>query len=122
MYSIKNALLVKQHYPDVDITVYYMDIRTPSKGYEEFYQRLLEEGMHFVRGKVAEVMRNGVVVQLDDGRSGWLPASEVDLPGGTVLAQRYRPAGEAVRSRGAFARTHPVRFSSHTHFRVGLRT
>jgi small subunit ribosomal protein S1 len=43
-----------------------------------------------VRGTVADVLRNGVVVQLDDGRTGWLPENEVDLPSGTVLAQRFR--------------------------------
>ncbi|MEZ4240210.1 MAG: S1 RNA-binding domain-containing protein [Myxococcota bacterium] len=51
-----------------------------------------------VRGTVADVMRNGVVVQLDDGRTGWLPENEVDLPGGTVLAQRFRQ-GRTVEAR-----------------------
>ncbi|MBZ0257518.1 4Fe-4S binding protein, partial [bacterium] len=34
---------------------FYIDMRTPGKGYEEFYDRLLEEGTHFIRGRVAEV-------------------------------------------------------------------
>lgn len=51
-----------------------------------------------VSGTVAEVMTNGVVVKLDDGRNGWLPASEVDLPAGTLLAQRYR-RGRPVSAR-----------------------
>jgi heterodisulfide reductase subunit A len=38
-----------------EVYSFYIDMRTPMKDYEEFYQRLLEEGMHFVRGKVAEV-------------------------------------------------------------------
>ena len=38
-----------------EVYSFYIDMRTPQKDYEEFYQRLLEEGMHFVRGKVAEV-------------------------------------------------------------------
>ena len=41
-------------------------------------------------GTVVEVKPGGVVIQLEDGRSGWLPAGEVDLPAGTVLAQRFR--------------------------------
>jgi small subunit ribosomal protein S1 len=41
-------------------------------------------------GTVREVLRNGVAVDLDDGRTGWLPAKEIDLPAGTVLAQRFR--------------------------------
>ena len=41
-------------------------------------------------GTIREVLRNGVAIDLDDGRTGWLPAKEVDLPAGTVLAQRFR--------------------------------
>jgi small subunit ribosomal protein S1 len=43
-----------------------------------------------VRGTVSQILRNGLTVQLDDGRSGWLAATEVDLPPGTMLAQRFR--------------------------------
>lgn len=55
-----------------------------------------------VSGTVAEVMRNGVVVQLADGRTGWLPAAEADLPAGTLLAQRFRK-GRAITARIAEA-------------------
>ncbi len=51
MYSIKNAVLLKQMNPKVDITIYYMDIRTPSKGYEEFYDRARKMGIHFTQGR-----------------------------------------------------------------------
>ena len=34
---------------------FYIDMRTPFKDYDEFYQKVLEEGVHFVRGRVAEV-------------------------------------------------------------------
>ena len=40
---------------DAEVYSFYIDMRTNQKDYEEFYQRLLEEGMHFVRGKVSEV-------------------------------------------------------------------
>ncbi len=51
-----------------------------------------------LQGTVAEVLRNGVVVQLDDGRTGWLPAGEVDLPAGTVISQRFR-RGKGLQAR-----------------------
>ncbi|MCB9685278.1 MAG: S1 RNA-binding domain-containing protein [Alphaproteobacteria bacterium] len=51
-----------------------------------------------VSGTVLEVLRNGVNVQLADGRIGWLPEQEADLPAGTVLAQRYR-RGRPVQAR-----------------------
>lgn len=54
MYSLKFAHLVKER---TGATVYnfYIDIRTTSKDYEEFYQRLLDEGTQFIRGRVAEI-------------------------------------------------------------------
>ncbi|MCA9490107.1 MAG: S1 RNA-binding domain-containing protein [Myxococcales bacterium] len=51
-----------------------------------------------VSGTVLEVLRNGVNVQLADGRIGWLPEQEADLPAGTVLAQRYR-RGRPIQAR-----------------------
>jgi len=51
MYAIKNAILLKQAYPGLDITIYYIDIRTPFKGYEEFYDRAREMGIHFTQGR-----------------------------------------------------------------------
>ena len=55
MQSLKFAHLVKEHVPGVTIYNFYIDMRTPGKGYDEFYQRLLDEGTLFVRGRVAEI-------------------------------------------------------------------
>lgn len=54
MQSLKFAHLVHER-TGAEVYNFYIDMRTPAKGYEEFYQRLLEEGTHFIRGKVAEV-------------------------------------------------------------------
>jgi len=54
MYSLKLAHLLKEH-TGAEIHNFYIDMRTPGKGYEEFYDRLLEEGVHMIRGRVAEV-------------------------------------------------------------------
>jgi len=51
MYAIKNAVLLKQTHPDMDITIYYIDIRTPLKGYEAFYDRAREMDIHFIQGR-----------------------------------------------------------------------
>jgi heterodisulfide reductase subunit A len=55
MYSLKFAHLIHERLPEAEVYNCYIDMRTPGKGYEEFYNRLLEEGTHFIRGKVAEV-------------------------------------------------------------------
>lgn len=51
-----------------------------------------------VKGTVTQVLKNGIVVLLPDGRTGWLAAREVELPAGTVLAQRFR-VGKPVTAR-----------------------
>ena len=36
MYTAKHAMLVKDHHPDIDVTVFYIDVRTPGKNFDEF--------------------------------------------------------------------------------------
>ena len=55
MYTIKNALLLKQTYPDMDVSIFYMDIRTPAKSYEEFYNRAREAGVRFIHGRPSQI-------------------------------------------------------------------
>jgi len=54
MYSLKLAHLVRER-TGAEVYNFYIDMRTPGKGYEEFYDKLLQEGVHFIRGRVAEV-------------------------------------------------------------------
>ena len=54
MSSLKFAHLIKEK-TAAEVTNFYIDIRPVAKGYEEFYHRILEEGTHFVRGRVAEI-------------------------------------------------------------------
>jgi heterodisulfide reductase subunit A len=71
---------------------FYIDMRANQKGYEEFYQRLLSEGMHFVRGKVSEITdaarrpeeESKLIVQCEDtlmGRQRRIPVDMVILMG-----------------------------------------
>jgi heterodisulfide reductase subunit A len=55
MYTLKNAILMREHYPNAKIYILYMDMRTPFKGYEEFYRRAREEGIIFIRGRPTEI-------------------------------------------------------------------
>jgi heterodisulfide reductase subunit A len=55
MYAIKQAMLLSGALPLADITIYYMDIRTFGKGYEQFYQNARAMGVEFVKGKVARI-------------------------------------------------------------------
>ncbi len=55
MYSLKFAHLVRERLPDAEVYNFYIDIRAAGKRYEEFYHRVMMEGTHFIRGRVAEV-------------------------------------------------------------------
>jgi len=54
MYSLKFAHLAKEK-TGAEVYNFYIDMRAFGKGYEEFYKRVLSEGVHFIRGKAAEV-------------------------------------------------------------------
>jgi heterodisulfide reductase subunit A len=55
MYAIKQAMLLSGTLPMADITIYYMDIRTFGKGYEQFYQSAKAMGIEFIKGKIARI-------------------------------------------------------------------
>ncbi len=55
MYALKQALLLRHYIHDVDVTLYHMDIRAFGKGYEQFYRRVMAEGVKVIKGKVAKI-------------------------------------------------------------------
>lgn len=56
MYTLKHTVQLKEKYKeDVEVYVFYIDIRSPGKGYEEFYDRARENGVNFIRGRVSRI-------------------------------------------------------------------
>ncbi len=55
MNTIKDSLLIKEHWPETEIYVFYVDIRAYGKGFEDLYKRARKEGVVFVRGLPAEI-------------------------------------------------------------------
>ncbi len=55
MNTVKDCLLLKDHYPDTDCKVFYMDIRAFGKSFEEFYMRSKEEGVRYIRSIPGEI-------------------------------------------------------------------
>ncbi|KKL52766.1 hypothetical protein LCGC14_2282190, partial [marine sediment metagenome] len=55
MYSLKLAHLVKEKIPNAEVYEFYIDMRAFGKGYEEFSERIKEEGVHMIRGRTARV-------------------------------------------------------------------
>jgi heterodisulfide reductase subunit A len=56
-YAVKDAIVALEHEPDLDITIFFMDMRMHGKGLEDFYGRAKESGIKFVRSRVAEIKR-----------------------------------------------------------------
>ena len=93
MYTAKQAHLAHEKIPGVNVTVFYMDIRAFGKGFEEFYDRVREEGAVYRRGNPAEVLRkNGrLVVRAEDTILGDFVEVEADM---VVLAVGLEPRAD----------------------------
>lgn len=99
MQSLKFAHLVHER-TGAEVFDFYIDIRTPGKSYDEFYQRLLEEGTHFVRGKVAEISdavrlpgeEGKLIIQVEDTLTGTQLRVPVDM---AILSVGLEPRADA---------------------------
>ncbi len=107
MQSLKFAHLVKER---TGATVYnfYIDMRTTAKDYDEFYQRVLEEGTLFVRGKVAEVTdaarmfgeEGQLIIQVEDTLAGYQRRIPVDMVILSAALEPRRDAGDVAKKFG----------------------
>jgi heterodisulfide reductase subunit A len=121
MQSLKFAHLAHEK-TGAEVYNFYIDIRTPAKAYDEFYQRIMEEGTQFVRGRVAEITdaaRNPgeegkLIIQAEDtliGKQRRIPVDMVVLSAG--LEPRHdakalaRLFGLSCSADGWFIERHP---------------
>ena len=58
MNTIKDALLIKEHWPGTEIKVFYIDIRAFGKGFEDLFRRARREGVEFIRGIPGEIIED----------------------------------------------------------------
>jgi heterodisulfide reductase subunit A len=93
MYSLKLAHLVKEKLPDAEVYEYYIDMRAFGKGYEEFYNRIKEEGIHIIRGRTAQINEvNGqMIMRSEDLIQGRLIEQDVDM---VILSVGLEPRTE----------------------------
>ncbi len=60
MYTAKHAMLIRDKYPDTNVHVFYIDVRTPGKNFDEFYRRAVEQyGVDYIKGMVGKVAKEG---------------------------------------------------------------
>jgi heterodisulfide reductase subunit A len=117
MYTAKQAILTKDHLPDSRSYVFYMDIRSPGKGYDEFTRRAQEEyHAHYIRGRVSLIYPKGgkLVVQGADtllGAQVEIEAALVVLAVGAEAARDAPHLAEKLRisydKYGFFMEGHP---------------
>ncbi len=84
MYAMKEAILLKEHVPGIDETIFYMDIRAYGKGFEEFYQRAKQEfGIKYIRGRVAEIIEDtrtqNLFLTVENTETGEILEQEADI-------------------------------------------
>jgi heterodisulfide reductase subunit A len=122
MYALKFSHIIREKIHDADIYQMYIDMRCFGKGYEEFYNRLLEEGVNFIRGRAGEVTdiaekpeeKGKLIVLCEDTLVGKQRRIPVDM---VVLSTAIEPradAGETARlfsmsrsADGFFLEKHP---------------
>ena len=80
-YAIGEAKELKKRYPDAQIFIHYIDLRGPYRGFEEHYREARDMGIHFLRGRVSEVIagKDGLVVVGEDIDTGKLLRIQSDL-------------------------------------------
>jgi len=97
MNTVKGTLMLKEHYPDIDIKVFYIDIRAFGKGFEELYTRSRRLGVHYIRGlpgTVEEGPARGLKVSVENTATGKLETHHLDM---LVLALGIKPAPSTQR-------------------------
>ncbi len=83
MNTIKDTLLLADHYPEVESKVFYIDIRAFGKGFEDLYMRSKESGVNYIRGIPGDVWEDpetkGLNLSVEDTTNGKVRIHEVDM-------------------------------------------
>jgi heterodisulfide reductase subunit A len=118
MNTVKDTLLLHDHYPDIECKVFYIDIRAFGKGFEDLYRRSKEVGVQYIRGLPGEVTEDpetkNLILTVENTLAGRIERHEVEM---VVLAVGVIPKqdGEVVQklltlsrtSDGFFLEAHP---------------
>lgn len=119
MYTLKHAIQLKEKYKDkIEVYVFYMDIRSNSKGYEEFFERARSLGVTFIRGRVSRISEDPLTKNLTIISEDMTLGQPIEIPVEmAVLATAAIPAKGAEEvsrilhlnqgSDGFFMESHP---------------
>ena len=100
MNTVKDSLLLRDHYPDTDISVFYIDIRAFGKGFEDLFMRSKARGVKYIRGLPGEVVGDpatgNLTTLVENTTTGRLESHEFDM---LVLSVGTIPHPETERLR-----------------------
>ncbi len=97
MNTVKSTLMLKEHYPDIDIKVFYIDMRAFGKGFEDLYKRSRRLGVQYLRGlpgTVEQQKDQSLRVAVENTVTGGLESYNLDM---LVLAIGMKPAASTQR-------------------------
>jgi len=99
MITLKQAILLKERYPEMDVSVFYIDIRAGGKQYETIYSKAKQLGVRFVRGRPSTVRPGDdqFVVEAEDTLSGLRLQEAFDM---VILATGLQPAEDTAEIAG----------------------
>lgn len=92
MNTIKSTLVLKEHYPDMDIKVFYIDIRAFGKGFEDLFKRSRRLGVNYLRGlpgSIEETSDKSLRIAVENTASGAIEYVDLDM---LVLALGVKPS------------------------------
>lgn len=117
MNTVKSTLVLKEHHPEMDVKVFFMDIRAFGKGFEDLYKRSRRLGVHYLRGlpgTVEEREDGSLRIAVENTATGALEFHDLDM---LVLAVGVKPAtgtrklqemlGLQLTSDGFYLEAHP---------------
>jgi len=100
MNTVKDTLLIRDHYPDSECTVFYIDMRAFGKGFEELYQKSRQAGVRYIRGIPGEVQEEpetgNLRMMVENTTTQQIEQHEFDM---IVLSVGARPHQEDQRVR-----------------------
>jgi heterodisulfide reductase subunit A len=117
LFATLHASLIRQQYPDAEVTIGYTDLRAPGKDHEEYYRLVQERGVRYLRGRVGEILEEqdgSLTVRLEDTLTGRKREERYDLvvlsaglEGSQGTRDIARVAGLQTAAAGFIRESHP---------------
>ena len=104
MNTVKDTLMLKEHYPEMDVKVFYVDIRAFGKGFEDLFRRSKGEGVRYIRGLPGQIKEDphtgNLVLSVENTATNKLMEHEVEM---VVLSLGVKPCEDVKETQEMLA-------------------